>query len=134
MRIKVTTKFDCTTTGVTGNFRPAQLPLVTATGLKITTYDEWNHARNQQRNWETITQLIGLYAQLENITDCVARQDTWEFEFETEFQGVFQRGNDELGALKNSCADVPMVVGLNEKSLQDSCLVPDQNIWFEQLR
>lgn len=134
MRIKVTTKFDCTTTGVTGNFRSSQLPLTTSTGLKIHTQEEWNRARNQQRNWETITQLIGLYTQLENITECFKNQDSWEFEFETEFEGVFQCDDDNLGALKNSCTGVPMVTGLNETQIRNCWLDPGQNIWFEQLR
>lgn len=119
-RIKVQTKFDCTTTGVTGHFRH---------GDTVT----WHKQRNQQRNYETLTQIIGLYTQPQNLTPAEydAQSQTWTFVFEIEFEGVFRTGTDELGILKQTCRGTPMVTGLDE-SIDLGCqLDPDCNVWFE---
>lgn len=120
LRVKITTKFDCTATGVTGHFRDGNQA-------------QWNRRRNQQRNYETLTQIIGLYTQPQNLSLPVydSDQGTWSFEFETEFEGIFRTGTDELGVLKQSCIGTPMITGLDEKDNLLPTLVPEQNIWFE---
>lgn len=120
LRVKITTKFDCTATGVTGYFRTGN-------------HDVWLKHRNQQRNFETLTQIIGLYTQPQNLSLPVYHTDkgTWCFEFETEFEGIFRTGTDELGVLKQSCRGTPMITGLDERSELELTLIPDQNIWFE---
>lgn len=120
MRVRVTTKFNCTDTGVTGRYKTGNA-------------DQWNNDRNQQRNFESITQIIGLYTQLQNLSR--VKQDTasntWWFEFDTEFEGIFRTGTDELGVLNDSCMGTPMMVGLGETSNIERTLMPNQNIWFE---
>lgn len=120
MRVKVTTKFNCTDTGVTGRYKSGNI-------------DQWNVQRNQQRNFESITQIIGLYTQLQNLTNVVhvSETNTWKFEFETEFEGIFRTGLDELGVLNDTCKGTPMMVGLGESSDVGRTLNPGQNIWFE---
>lgn len=120
MRVIISTKFDCTATGVTGHFR---------TGNQV----QWIKARNQQRNFETLTQIIGLYTQPQNLSDPVFDADNghWSFYFETEFEGIFRTGTDELGVLKQSCNGTPMITGLDEQANLEKTLIPDQNIWFK---
>ena len=117
-RIRVTTVFDCTGTGVTGHFR---------TGSP----QHWHRQRNQQRNFETLTQIIGLYTQPQNVTSPRRQDHTWSFEFECEFEGVFRTGTDELGILKQTCAGTPMITGLDEAPNTGAVLTPDHNVWFE---
>jgi hypothetical protein len=133
MRIKIITKFDCTNTGVTGNFKSSRLPLTTLQNVTVTSAEQWHHARNQQRNWEAITQFIGLYTQLLSITSTQYNNSdhTWSFEFETEFEGIFRDGVDDLGLLYSSCDGIPMLVGLSEQPDIGRTLRPRENIWFE---
>lgn len=120
LRVKITTKFDCTATGVTGHFRDGN-PI------------QWTKRRNQQRNYETLTQIIGLYTQPQNLSLPMynVEKNTWSFDFETEFEGIFRTGTDELGVLKQSCVGTPMIVGLDEQAGIALTLIPEQNIWFE---
>ena len=133
MRIKIVTKFDCTNTGVTGNYRSSRLPLKTLQNHSIETESDWQRARNQQRNWEAITQFIGLYTQLLSITTTQfdSTLQTWSFEFETEFEGIFRDGVEDLGLLYSSCQGIPMVTGLAEQPDIGRTLKPRENIWFE---
>ena len=60
MSIQITTDFDCRPTGVTGHLRENLLPFTDQLGQQVTDISSWVRSRNQQRNWETIMQLIGL--------------------------------------------------------------------------
>ena len=64
MKYAVQTFFDITATGITGHFKPAKIPFRDAAGNTITDLESWTRSRNQQRNWETITQILGLRTQL----------------------------------------------------------------------
>ena len=64
MRFVVQTFFDITATGVTGHYKPARVPFRDHAGNVITDESDWGRARNQQRNWETLTQILGLRTQL----------------------------------------------------------------------
>jgi hypothetical protein len=135
MKIRVETQFDCTATGVTGHYRPARIPFVDHAGQTVDSEQSWNRSRNQQRNLETITQLIGLYTQLENLTEPEHNKDqlTWSFTFETQFAGVFASDNDELGLIKKQANATPMIVGLTESFINKTYLESDVNIWFTVL-
>jgi nucleoside-diphosphate-sugar epimerase len=74
MKIYCETVFDITATGVTGHFKSSRIPFIDHAGHKITDSDSWNRARNQQRNWETLTQLIQLRTQIDNIVKVVSDQ------------------------------------------------------------
>ena len=135
MKVLCRTLFDCTFTGVTGHLRPQQLPFVTKTGLVIDTPDQWNRSRNQQRNWESLLQIVSLRTQPMNVVYPVKQKDVWHFEFEVEAEGVLSGGyqTDELSGLVGDCEGVPMIIGLDESIAITSTLHAtgaDQNIWF----
>jgi hypothetical protein len=101
-------------------------------GHKIIDLESWNRARNQQRNWETLTQLISLRTQVMEINDPVCTVDGWIFDFFTETE-IFNDGSDPVGVLKADSNGVPMLRELDNDPDIDSILVtqgPRQNIWF----
>lgn len=138
MIIQCRTLFDCTCTGITGHFRASQVPYSDRTGRLIHDLADWNRARNQHRNWETLLQMISLRAQpnIESEPCCV--DGVWQFEFSVETPGVYSINNelDNLDGLRNECAGIPMVVGLDEPSGIEPTLTvygPKQNLWFETI-
>jgi hypothetical protein len=135
MKIRVDTYFNCTATGTTGHFRQVQLPMINRSGDTIADEAAWNRSRNQQRNFETLLQLIGLYTQpLELSTPTVDPQtQLWSFEFEIEFEGIFADSTDNLGLLKQQARNVPMITGLGEQHSLPRQLIPDVNIFFCEL-
>jgi hypothetical protein len=136
MKVLCRTLIDCTYTGVTGHFKESQLPLTTKTGLVIQTTADWNRARNQHRNWESLVQVISLRTQPMNMTRPKKQLDGWHFEFEVEAEGVLSGGHDtdELDGLVADCEGVPMVTGLDESEAVTATLHAqgvNQNIWFK---
>ena len=127
MKIRCTTTFDITATGVTGHCKPSRMPFTDASGTVINNEATWLHARNKQRNWETITQLISLRTQVDNVTQPVHKDNHWTFEFEVESDNIFSLEGDPLAVLKQDCADVPMLLG------QDNTVLHSSNIWFEPI-
>ena len=104
----------------------------------IKTPADWNRARNQHRNWESLIQVISLRTQPMNIVFPNKQKDGWHFEFEVEAEGVLSGGyqTDELSGLIGDCEGVPMVTGLDESVAITSTLHAegqDQNIWFEAI-
>ncbi len=138
MKIICRTLFDCSATGVTGHFRSSEIPFVDRVGQQIKNQQDWNHSRNQQRNWETLLQLISLRTQPVDITIPAQQNGTWEFEFKSESHGVFEvYGNpDPLAGLKTDCEGVPMMLNLKEQPELSPTITTngdDQNIWFTAL-
>lgn len=133
MKIRCCTLFDITETGTTGHFRPTQVPFDNRAGNTITNITDWNRSRNQQRNFETITQVLQLRTQIFDVTVPV-KNNKWEFEFDVESDEIYQLGQDTFGILKQDCEDVPMIVGLDDEYTLTPALVTSgsqQNIWFE---
>lgn len=133
MKIRCSTHFDITETGTTGHFRPSQVPYTNRAGNTIKDSTDWNRSRNQQRNFETITQVLQLRTQIFDVTTPV-KNTKWEFEFEVESDGIYQQGQDLFGILKQDCEDVPMIVGLDDEYTLTPALITSgsqQNIWFE---
>ena len=130
MKIQCQTLFDITATGTTGHVKPSRMPFTDQAGSKITDVGQWNRSRNQQRNWETVTQLISLRTQVDNLKEPQRINDRWCFEFEVENQNLFNNGQDKLSVLKVDCAGVPMLVGLDESAQTVTVLAVDINIWF----
>lgn len=123
IKIRVRTQFDITATGVTGHYKNSQ---------KLS-MKEWNDARNQQRNLETLTQLVALRTQIMSTTTPIENNKIWEFEFESE-SNVWNDGTDPVGILKADSDGVPMLLDLNNAPEVDSVLITQgsrQNIWFE---
>ena len=138
MKVLCRTLFDCTFTGVTGHLRPQQLPFVTKTGLVIHTPDQWNRSRNQQRNWESLIQVVSLRTQPMNVVRPEKQSDGWHFEFEVEAEGVLSSGHDAgtLDGLISDCDGVPMITGLDESIVVTATLHAqgsNQNIWFSAI-
>ena len=86
-------------------------------------------ARDQQRNWETVLQCIGLRAQPLEIQYAIDTHDmkhmefgemyhdiqkVWSFAFVVEHNSVFNDGKRELGLLEDAFDEVPVVTGLHE--------------------
>ena len=88
IKIKVRTLFDITATGVTGHFKSSR--------HDFDSQESWNRARNQQRNWETLVQLLNLRTQIMEITVPVNDKDFWSFEFESELLIYEEFNNEEL--------------------------------------
>jgi hypothetical protein len=138
MKIVCRTLFDCSYTGVTGHYRPSEIPFVDKLGQQISNQEDWHRSRNQQRNWETLMQIIGLRTQPQSITRPVCQDSKWSFEFIAEATGVYSLTDspDPLAGLKQDCDGVPMVVGLSERSnISPTISVSgvNQNIWFETI-
>lgn len=101
---------------------------ITATGVTRDTVDL--HKRNQQRNWETVIQTIGIGAQpleisrpetieidLEYLEFGKFYQDThqvWIFNFAVEHHDVFLKDDDPTGRLTDLFGQVPIICGLDE--------------------
>jgi hypothetical protein len=135
MRYVCQTLFDITATGVTGHFKVTRMPFANRAGQLITDQESWHRSRNQQRNWETITQILGLRTQLFDITVPIRDQSgtSWMFEFETETAGAFGPESDPCEILRADAEGVPMCLDLNNRP----DLLPvlrthgrQQNIWF----
>ena len=130
MKIQCQTLFDITATGVTGHIKPGRMPFHDLAGHRIADAADWNRSRNQQRNWETVTQLIGLRTQVINLTTPVKIDSQWQFEFEVDNENLFSDDRDSLAVLKADCAGVPMLTGLTETPALTPLLAVDTNIWF----
>jgi hypothetical protein len=130
MKIQCQTLFDITATGVTGHIKPGRMPFHDLTGHRIADAADWNRSRNQQRNWETVTQLIGLRTQVINLTTPVKIDSQWQFEFEVDNENLFSDDQDSLAVLKADCTGVPMLTGLTETPALTPLLAVDTNIWF----
>jgi hypothetical protein len=138
MKILCRTLFDCSRTGTTGHFRVLQGPFQDALGTVIDNQSTWTRSRNQQRNFETILQMISLRAQPTVISDPKEHHGEWSFEFEVETPGVYSSTGsaDDTSALLQECQGTPMIIGLGETRVTVSYLNvqnTDQNIWFETI-
>jgi hypothetical protein len=104
---------------------------ITATGvIRHTAANELQ--RNQQRNWETVLQCIGIKAQPQHIDGPYIVEDTevdstshfpeiyygkqrcWVFSFGVEYEDVFLKDADPVGALDDAFTQVPIICGLEE--------------------
>lgn len=130
MRIQCRTLFDITTTGITGHLKPSRMPFVDHAGQKITDSITWNRSRNQQRNWETLTQLISLRTQITDLTQPEIIDNHWQFKFTVDNDNLFLDNDDPLAVLRADCQGVPMLQGLGEQAVIDTVLLNEINIWF----
>jgi hypothetical protein len=136
MRFSCKTFFDITATGVTGHYKSSRVPFRDRTGENIDSEFSWNYARNQQRNWETITQLIGMRTQIFDLTDPALEDDLWYFEFEVETPDVFGTPENPVEILLSDANGVPMLTRLDEIEDISPIIVTSgdkQNIWFSAL-
>jgi hypothetical protein len=137
LRVRCWTTFDITVTGVRNNFNINRLPLKDASGEIITTREQWHRSRNQQRNWDTINQLVSLRT-LPHSVSMPRCQDTgdvrlWEFEFTVDQEDSLAEGDNIFGSLERDCRGVPMITGMDETAGQIQALEPSSNIGFERM-
>ena len=135
MKFACQTLFDITATGVTGHCKSTRMPFRDSAGQIIQDELSWNRSRNQQRNWETITQILSLRTQLFDLKTPIQDQTRtrWMFEFETESDGVYGTDDDPTQVLRADAQGVPMLRELDNDPDIDTVLVtegPRQNIWF----
>ena len=136
MLIQCRTLFDITQTGTTGHFKPSHVPATDRAGQPIIDQQTWTKSRNQQRNLETITQILQLRTQIFNPTNPVENNGYWAFTFEVEFESIYQLNDEEFGILQQDADGVPMLIGLNEEYALTPVLTTagsQQNIWFETI-
>ena len=136
VRIKCTTRFDITETGIRNRVFRSNMPFRDKTGRTITTQAEWQLARNQQSNWETVNQVISLRTLPERISTPVADSAaaTWSFEFDVVDPGSITVNNNPVGYLIADCDGVPMITGLGESADNTAFLSStgtNTNIWFD---
>lgn len=135
MKYAVQTFFDITATGITGHYKPSRVPFRDQSGSVILDTESWNRARNQQRNWETLTQILGLRTQLFRLTNPITDSfnRAWMFEFETETDNIYGSDDDLTRVLRADSEGVPMLLGLNNRPDMQPWLITQgagQNIWF----
>ena len=130
LQVRCTTRFDITVTEVRNNFSRSRLPFHDANGKLINDPTAWNRARNQQRNWETINQVISLRTLPENITTPTVSSGVWVFEFEVPSLQSLGHEEDPVKLLIDDVNGVPMIVNLTETSTLSPYLDDKTNIWF----
>ena len=135
MRYMCQTQFDITATGITGHYKSTRTPFKDRSGKIISDEHSWERSRNQQRNYETLVQILSLRCQLTETTDPILdRSGTkWMFEFETETPGAFGDETDPVAVLKQDAHEVPMLRQLDNDPDIEPVLItsgPKQNIWF----
>ena len=127
--------------------------LIDITPTGVTTHvEDKAFERNQQRNWETVQQILGLRTQptiltTNNFEDDVKRyffgitysgkHRIWTFKFSVEYPDVYRQGPDKFGLLKQDFRMIPATTGLRETiSLEKSLFEPKgawNNIYFNSL-
>ena len=126
--------------------------LIDITETKVLTQSvEQQKQRNQQRNWETINQLLSLRAQLlefnylSMVSADVAEyafgvnyegtHNIWSFDFAIEHEDVYVLNHDKFGVLKDDFKIAPIILGLDETATPPLPLFyasgADKNIYFK---
>ena len=135
--IQCATLFDITETGVRNHTANARLPFQDQAGQDVDTEQAWVRSRNQQRNWETLNQIMALRTLPENISSPVCQSSeqrhTWQFEFDVPDLSAVSEGDAALSLLLQDCESVPMITGLCETADLEPALRTQGaavNIWF----
>ena len=136
IRIRCTTAFDITATGVKNRSHKSRMPYNDEAGQMIVDETAWVKSRSQQSNWETVNQIISMRTLPENISVPIYNTDKkqWAFEFDVINPETIEKNNNAIGFLLHDCNSVPMITGLNEHFIESTVLITDgdnTNIWFE---
>jgi len=132
--IQCRTRFDITRTDTRGYFQAHRLPVRDQAGQWLQDSGSWHRSRNQQRNLDTVMQIIALRVLPESVTDPVCHGDTWSFRFTVPNPAGVAWGADPVGALRYDANAVPMVADLGNETqgLQTlNTYGDDANIWFD---
>lgn len=131
-RIRCETYFDITCSGVRNN------NVGTATSQKE--QQRWQIQRNQQRNWDTVLQILSLRTLPESISVPVKHSQgdsmIWSFDFVVPDINQIATEHDAVGYLRHDVQGVPMILGLDETYSRLRYLTAqdeEPNIWFKVL-
>ena len=128
--------------------------LVDITPTGVISYSPQNERkRNQQRNWETIQQILSLRTQpaileTDNFVDDVIKYNfginyqgehkIWTFKFGVDYADIYQDGPDKFGLVKYDFKITPVILGLTETILPELAVFtskgPWNNIYFKSLK
>ena len=127
--------------------------LVDITDTNVTKFSpERARERKQQRNWETVQQLLGLRSQVLDIKQIKLVEDVnkhefgsaykdkhtiWMFEFTVEFDAVYNLNNNPVGTLTTDFHHSPITTELDETATFELPLFytdgENKNIYFKSL-
>jgi hypothetical protein len=128
--------------------------LVDITPTGVISYSPQNeHKRNQQRNWETVQQILSLRTQptileTDDFVDDVIKYNfgikyqgehkIWTFKFGVDYADIYQEGLDKFGLVKYDFKITPIILGLTETILPEVAVFepkgPWNNIYFKSLK
>lgn len=120
--IRCSTWFDITATGVLGQYRENREVVDQACGGVIQDRSTWLRARNQQRNWDTMNQIIALRCLPENIRTPRRFGLVWQFDFDIPDLSAVSDQHGDLEFLRRDAHGVPMILGLLESPDLDSMI------------
>ena len=120
--IECSTGFDITATGVLGQYKENREIRNQSDGSAITSHEAWLRARNQQRNWETMNQIISLRCLPENIQIPRRDGDIWRFVFDIDSLAAVSDQSGDLEFLRRDAEGVPMILGLEEAKGLDTMI------------
>lgn len=130
-KIRCSTRFDITATGVKRGFKAEARD----SDRENQSRGIWQRQRNQQSNWETINQIISLRTLPEEISQPRRDdQNIWSFEFTVPDVHSLGNDSDELCLLREDAHGVPMLTGLDEEQSTGEFVNTDnqdRNTWFD---
>lgn len=127
--------------------------LVDITPTGVINYSPQNEfKRNQQRNWETVQQILSLRTQptvieTDNFVDDVVnynfginyhgRHRIWSFKLGVDYADIYQEGPDKFGLIKADFKITPIILGLEETARPEIAIFhpkgPWNNIYFKSI-
>ena len=128
--------------------------LIDITPTGVISYSPQNELkRNQQRNWETVQQILSLRTQptiletdnfVADLKDYnfginyTGTQHIWTFIFGVDYSDIYQEGNDKFGLVKYDFKITPVVMGLTETAKPNLAMFepkgPWNNIYFKSVK
>ena len=128
--------------------------LIDITPTGVISYSPQNEfKRNQQRNWETVQQILSLRTQptILETADFTAdlidynfginytgQHHIWTFKFGVDYADIYQDGPDKFGLVKYDFKITPIILGLNETAKPEIAVFqpkgPWNNIYFKSLK
>jgi hypothetical protein len=128
--------------------------LIDITPTGVTSFSqEKERERNQQRNWETVNQILSLRTQLLDLQymgnlvadvsnysfgiNYTGQHKIWQFKFKVEYEDVYASTNDRYGGLKQDLKIIPIILNLDETAKPDIALFytsgPFKNMYFKSV-
>ena len=119
--------------------------LIDITPTGVINYSVQNeHKRNQQRNWETVQQILSLRTQptileTDNFIDDLSNYNfginytgqhhVWTFKFGVDYPDIYQDGPDKFGLVKSDFRITPIILGLDETVKPEIAIFQPKGPW-----